>query len=102
MRFKCEVGRTEDQKTFAVEDLKMRGDLALAYLVCGLVAFAQGFCPQECHCQRENVSCSGGGLDIIPITLNPMMKRLSLKVHPGFILAHLVNYHLTISKCIHI
>ena len=37
------------------------------------------FCPQECHCQRENVSCGGGGLDIIPITLNPMMRRLSLK-----------------------
>ena len=25
------------------------------------------------------MSCGGGGLDIIPITLNPMMRRLSLK-----------------------
>ena len=66
---------------------KMRVELAL--LACGLVAFARGFYPQECHCQRENVSCSGGGLDIIPITLNPMMKRLSLKVKTGFIFARL-------------
>ena len=53
---------------------------------------------QECHCQRENVSCSGGGLDIIPITLNPMMKRLSLRDNNIRVVDASLNFYTQVSR----
>ena len=53
---------------------------------------------QECHCQRENVSCSGGGLDIIPITLNPMMKRLSLRDNNIKVVDASLNFYTQVSR----
>ena len=47
-----------------------------------LIGQTDGFCPLECHCQARNVTCTpsdGRKLDIIPITLNPMIRRLTLR-----------------------
>ena len=54
--------------------------LQVALVIWTVIGQAVGFCPRECDCDGKNVTCSSKGqLDIIPITLNPMIKRLTLK-----------------------
>ena len=42
---------------------------------------ACGYCPERCECNDDVlvVECSRGGLDVLPITLNPGIQRLQLR-----------------------
>jgi len=50
-------------------------------LLCCIVPYVMCVCPTGCSCDDENlfVDCVNAKLDIVPITLNPSVKRLILK-----------------------
>lgn len=62
---------------------KLRGSpriiVFLFYFLC-LWSQATGMCPPQCKCNDTllRVVCNSGGLDVVPITLNPGLKELFL------------------------
>ncbi|XP_015920307.1 leucine-rich repeat and immunoglobulin-like domain-containing nogo receptor-interacting protein 2 [Parasteatoda tepidariorum] len=52
----------------------------LLFLLLLLLGGAYGFCPFRCICNEESLTvwCDGASLDVIPITLNPVLQELHL------------------------
>ncbi|KAH9369514.1 uncharacterized protein LOC144170675 [Haemaphysalis longicornis] len=61
-------------------DLVRRPLLSLLFLVCCTCSGARAMCPSRCLCDDENlrVVCDSAYLDVVPITLNPNLRELSL------------------------
>ena len=52
----------------------------LVTLLFSLLHASEAFCPIKCHCDDGQLlaDCTGGSLDLVPITLNPRLRELHL------------------------
>ena len=54
--------------------------LVLLVTLFSLITTSDAFCPIKCHCDDGQLltDCTGGSLDLVPITLNPRLRELHL------------------------
>ncbi|KAJ8680236.1 hypothetical protein QAD02_016023 [Eretmocerus hayati] len=72
--------RSRNGDIVSVSAHKMAIAMAVGALLLGVGPISAGLCPPRCRCDDESLrsSCAYGGLDIVPIQLNPEIRHLDL------------------------